>query len=47
MFGGTFDLRGVIRPTWQESMFDDFYSGTGTTADLHNWNVTGNLGWNF
>jgi hypothetical protein len=47
VFGGTFDVRGVIRPTWSESMFDDFYRGTGTTADLHNWNVTGNLGWNF
>ena len=47
VFGGTFDLRGVISPTWQESMFDDFYSGTGASADLHTWNVTGSLGWNF
>jgi hypothetical protein len=47
VFGGTFDLRGVIKPTWQESMFEGFYSGSGASADLHTWNVTGNLGWSF
>jgi hypothetical protein len=47
VFGGTFDLRGVIKPTWQDTMFDGVYLGTGSAVDMHTWNVTGNLGWNF
>jgi hypothetical protein len=45
--GAMFDVRGVYRPVFNDSLLNDFYSGTGTSHDLHTWGVSANLGWSF